>query len=180
MENKNAQTNQVDAESVANDIEQNAAVVETEENADWASDLISADGQEGGEEVSMDQASGIRRELERRGELEPTIKSGAGIFENFDNEKGSADNGEININLLIDIPVEVSVEIGRTTLPIKSILQLAPGSVVELDGVAGEPMTVLVNGQIIAKGEVVVVNDKFGVRLTDVIDPNTRMKQFRK
>ena len=82
------------------------------------------------------------------------------------------------IGLILDIPVQVTVELGRTRLPIRNLLQLAQGSVVELDGLAGEPMDVLVNGCLIAQGEVVVVNDKFGIRLTDIITPAERMRRL--
>ncbi|ABM56895.1 flagellar motor switch protein FliN [Verminephrobacter eiseniae] len=82
-----------------------------------------------------------------------------------------------DINRVLDIPVQLSVELGRTKVPIKYILQLAQGSVVELDALAGEPMDVLVNGYLIAQGEVVVVNDKFGIRLTDVVTPSERLRR---
>lgn len=82
-----------------------------------------------------------------------------------------------DINMVLDIPVTLSVELGRTKVPIKYILQLAQGSVVELDALAGEPMDVLVNGYLIAQGEVVVVNDKFGIRLTDVVTPSERLRR---
>lgn len=82
-----------------------------------------------------------------------------------------------DINMVLDIPVQLSVELGRTKVPIKYILQLAQGSVVELDALAGEPMDVLVNGYLIAQGEVVVVNDKFGIRLTDVVTPSERLRR---
>ena len=82
------------------------------------------------------------------------------------------------LGLILDIPVQVTVELGRTRLPIRNLLQLAQGSVVELDGLAGEPMDVLVNGCLIAHGEVVVVNDKFGIRLTDIITPAERMRRL--
>ena len=84
-----------------------------------------------------------------------------------------------DINMVLDIPVQLSVELGRTKVPIKYILQLAQGSVVELDALAGEPMDVLVNGYLIAQGEVVVVNDKFGIRLTDVISQIERIKKLK-
>nr|WP_315465641.1 flagellar motor switch protein FliN [uncultured Rhodoferax sp.] len=87
-------------------------------------------------------------------------------------------DGHVNdINMVLDIPVQLSVELGRTKVPIKHILQLGQGSVVELDALAGEPMDVLVNGYLIAQGEVVVVNDKFGIRLTDVVTPSERLKR---
>lgn len=85
-----------------------------------------------------------------------------------------------DIDFIMDIPVQMTVELGRTKLPIKNLLQLAQGSVVELDGLAGEPMDVLVNGCLIAQGEVVVVNDKFGIRLTDVITPAERIRKLNR
>ena len=84
-----------------------------------------------------------------------------------------------DIDLVLDIPVQLTVELGRTRIPIKHILQLAQGSVIELDALAGEPMDVLVNGFLIAQGEVVVVNDRFGVRLTDVVSPSERIKRLK-
>lgn len=93
----------------------------------------------------------------------------------------SSGDGQINdINRVLDIPVQLSVELGRTKVPIKHILQLGQGSVVELDALAGEPMDVLVNGYLIAQGEVVVVNDKFGIRLTDVVTPSERLRRVSK
>ena len=83
-----------------------------------------------------------------------------------------------DINMILDIPVQLTVELGRTRIPIKNILQLAQGSVVELDAMAGEPMDVLVNGFLIAQGEVEVVNDKFGIRLTDIVTPSERMRRL--
>jgi len=85
-----------------------------------------------------------------------------------------------DIDLILDIPVSLTVELGRTKLPIRNILQLAQGSVVELDGLAGEPMDVLVNGCLIAQGEVVVVNEKFGIRLTDIITPSERIRKLNR
>ena len=85
-----------------------------------------------------------------------------------------------DINRVLDIPVQLSVELGRTKVPIKHILQLGQGSVVELDALAGEPMDVLVNGYLIAQGEVVVVNDKFGIRLTDVVTPSERLRLWHR
>jgi flagellar motor switch protein FliN/FliY len=82
--------------------------------------------------------------------------------------------------MVLDIPVQLTVELGRTRIAIKNILQLAQGSVVELDGLAGEPMDVLVNGCLIAQGEVVVVNDKFGIRLTDIVTPSERVRKLHR
>lgn len=84
-----------------------------------------------------------------------------------------------NLDLILDIPVTLSVELGHTKMQIRNLLQLAQGSVVELDRLAGEPMDVLVNGCLIAQGEVVVVNDKFGIRLTDIVSPAERVKKLR-
>ena len=81
--------------------------------------------------------------------------------------------------MILDIPVSISMEVGSTEISIRNLLQLNQGSVVELDRLAGEPLDVLVNGTLIAHGEVVVVNDKFGIRLTDVISPSERIKKLR-
>jgi flagellar motor switch protein FliN/FliY len=85
-----------------------------------------------------------------------------------------------NLDMILDIPVSLTVELGRTKIAIRNLLQLAQGSVVELDGLAGEPMDVLVNGCLIAQGEVVVVNDKFGIRLTDIITPAERIRKLQR
>jgi flagellar motor switch protein FliN/FliY len=98
-------------------------------------------------------------------------------FTNFTPSTAGAGAGN-DINMILDIPVQLTVELGRTRIPIKNILQLAQGSVVELDALAGEPMDVLVNGFLIAQGEVVVVNDKFGIRLTDIVTPSERMRRL--
>ena len=103
----------------------------------------------------------------------------ADIFPSFGG--GGANAGMMNeLDMILDIPVKITVELGRTKITIKNLLQLAHGSVVELDAMAGEPMDVLVNGTLIAQGEVVVVNDKFGIRLTDIITPSERMKKINK
>jgi flagellar motor switch protein FliN/FliY len=99
----------------------------------------------------------------------------------FSSSSGGGNDPHVNdINMVLDIPVQLSVELGRTKVPIKHILQLGQGSVVELDALAGEPMDVLVNGYLIAQGEVVVVNDKFGIRLTDVVTPSERLRRVSK
>ena len=84
-----------------------------------------------------------------------------------------------NLDVILDIPVTISMEVGHTDITIRSLLQLNQGSVIELDRLAGEPLDVLVNGTLIAHGEVVVVNEKFGIRLTDVISPSERIKKLR-
>jgi len=83
------------------------------------------------------------------------------------------------LDMLLDVPLEVNVELGRTRLTIQDLLQLGPGSVIELDKVAGEALDILVNGRLVARGEAVVVNDKFGVRITDIVSPQERIQRLR-
>ncbi len=101
------------------------------------------------------------------------------VFEQF-SQDGALTNARNDIDMILDIPVQLTVELGRTKIAIKNLMQLAQGSVVELDGMAGEPMDVLVNGCLIAQGEVVVVNDKFGIRLTDIITPSERIRKLNR
>ena len=103
----------------------------------------------------------------------------AEIFKPFaeDTAKAAMPQG---FDMIMDIPVSLTVELGRTKISIRNLLQLAHGSVVELEGMAGEPMDVLVNGTLIAQGEVVVVNEKFGIRLTDVITPQERIRKLNR
>lgn len=91
---------------------------------------------------------------------------------------GAASGAGTDIDLIMDVPVQLTVELGRTRLTIKNLLQLGQGSVVELDGLAGEPMDIFVNGYLIAQGEVVVVEDKYGIRLTDIITPSERINRL--
>ncbi|MES2183537.1 MAG: flagellar motor switch protein FliN [Pseudomonadota bacterium] len=124
------------------------------------------------EALEEQKASPGRDEVEQQGGplFETAAPSAASV----------ADSALGDINRVLDIPVQLSVELGRVRVPIKYILQLAQGSVVELDALAGEPMDVLVNGYLIAQGEVVVVNDKFGIRLTDVVTPSERLRRVSK
>lgn len=108
-----------------------------------------------------------------------TTAQPADIFPSFGG--GGISGGMMNeLDMILDIPVQITVELGRTKITIKNLLQLAHGSVVELEAMAGEPMDVLVNGTLIAQGEVVVVNDKFGIRLTDIITPSERMRKINR
>ncbi|MGD8484017.1 MAG: flagellar motor switch protein FliN [Thioalkalispiraceae bacterium] len=91
----------------------------------------------------------------------------------------SASNNDVNMDVILDIPVTIAMEVGRTRMPIRNLLQLNQGSVVELTRMAGEPLDVMVNGTLIAHGEVVVVNEKFGIRLTDIISPAERVKKLK-
>lgn len=95
-----------------------------------------------------------------------------------DSAAGDA-GGEVNIDVILDVPVTLSMEVGRTRIPIRNLLQLNQGSVIELDRAAGEPLDVFVNGTLVAHGEVVVVNEKFGIRLTDVISPAERIRKLK-
>ncbi len=93
---------------------------------------------------------------------------------------GAATGGkEMNINLILDVAVTLSLEVGRARMSVRDLLQLTPGAIVELDRMAGEPLDVLVNGVRVARGEVVVVNDKFGIRLTEVVSQSERMEQVQ-
>jgi flagellar motor switch protein FliN/FliY len=99
-------------------------------------------------------------------------------FENHDGHHDEMNIEEVNLDVILDVPVVISMEIGRTNISIRNLLQLNQGSVVELERFAGEALDVLVNGMLIAHGEVVVINDKFGIRLTDVISPSERIKRL--
>jgi flagellar motor switch protein FliN/FliY len=112
------------------------------------------------------------------------------LAEQAETLKGSKDEGEsitlstepkdkVDLDVVMDVPVTLSLEIGRTKVSIRNLLSYTKGSVIELDRIAGEPMDVLINGMLIAHGEVVVVNDKFGIRLTDVVSPLERIKKLR-
>lgn len=106
-------------------------------------------------------------------------KNGAeALFRSLDIDNNTPDASLQDINLIMDIPVKLTVELGRTRMTIKELLRLAQGSVVALDGMAGEPLDILINGYLIAQGEVVVVADKYGVRITDIITPSERMRRL--
>lgn len=129
--------------------------------------------------VSVTPANSAARTPADQDETIVAGETGAGqIFEQFqDAQKVQVQN---DIDMIMDIPVQLTVQLRRTKIAIKNLLQLAQGSVVELDGLAGEPMDVLVNGYLIAQGEVVVVNEKFGIRLTDIIKPSERIRKLNR
>ena len=126
---------------------------------DWAAamaeqaDTEAGDADEGGSQVQMEQFQ--------------------------DGAQPDDDESPVNFDVIMDVPVTISMEIGRTSINIRNLLQLNQGSIVELDRLAGEPLDVLVNGTLIARGEVVVINEKFGIRLTDVISPAERLRKLR-
>ena len=99
-------------------------------------------------------------------------------FEQLRAEAGPTQAGDVKLDAILDVPVTIAMEIGRSRINIRNLLQLNQGSVVELDRLAGEPMDVLVNGTLVAQGEVVVVNEKFGIRLTDIVSPADRIKKL--
>ena len=107
---------------------------------------------------------------------EAAAAPGAAPAKKADEKSGLKDK---NLNLILDIPLKVTVELGRTKMPVSELLNLTQGSVIELNKLAGEPMEVYVNDKLIARGEAVVVNEKFGVRLTDIISPAERVEQLR-
>ena len=133
------------------------------------------------EEIPDDWAAamGEQADAEAAGDV-PTQGGGVASAEldELVDETPPVSTGDVKMDAILDVPVTVSMEIGRTNLNIRNLLQLNQGSVVELDRLAGEPMDVLVNGTLIAKGEVVVVNEKFGIRLTDIVSPSDRVKRL--
>src|ERR1700716_3433489 len=103
----------------------------------------------------------------------------AAQFEDLKDDGNPNTGKDVNLDVILDVPVTLSMEVGRTRIPIRNLLQLNQGSVVELDRAAGEPLDVFVNGTLVAHGEVVVVNEKFGIRLTDVISPAERIRKLK-
>lgn len=93
--------------------------------------------------------------------------------------EGAGERADVSLDMILDVPVTLAMEVGRTRISIRNLLQLNQGSVVELDRAAGEPLDVFVNGTLVAHGEVVVINEKFGIRLTDVISPAERVRKLR-
>jgi len=126
-----------------------------------------------------DWGAAIAEQAKAEAEALQNQAASAAVFKDF-SKQGAKTETHNDIDFILDIPVQLTVELGRTKIAIKNLLQLAQGSVVELDGLAGEPMDVLVNGCLIAQGEVVVVNDKFGIRLTDIITPSERIRKLNK
>ena len=140
---------------------------EVDDNAsdDWAAAMV-----EQAEEESKDNKNENENEK---------VDAEAVDFDEFENTSNSLDVSNPDLDVILDIPVTISMEVGGTAITIRNLLQLNQGSVVELDRLAGEPLDVLVNGTLIAHGEVVVVNEKFGIRMTDVISPSERIKKLR-
>jgi len=129
-------------------------------------------------DAADDWASALAAQTAASQPAPAAAESAAKVFQPLSGE--NAEVAKTDIDMILDIPVQMTAELGRTRITIKNLLQLAQGSVVELDGLAGEPMDVLINGYLIAQGEVVVVNDKFGIRLTDIITPSERIHKLNR
>jgi flagellar motor switch protein FliN/FliY len=139
---------------------------------DWAAAMAEqTSAAQPGQEEAADQKGGGDYEKAEFGNLDGQPASEA--------PASDGEEREVEMDIILDVPVVVSMEIGRTRLPIRNLLRLNQGSVVELDRLAGEPLDVLVTGTLIAHGEVVVVNEKYGIRLTDVISPAERVRKLR-
>jgi flagellar motor switch protein FliN/FliY len=125
-----------------------------------------------------DWAAAMAEQADAEGDT-AVAEAPAAEFDDLEDTSVGPASDEANLDVILDIPVTISMEIGRTHISIRNLLQLNQGSVVELDRLAGEPMDVLVNGTLVAHGEVVVVNEKFGIRLTDVISPAERVRKLK-
>jgi flagellar motor switch protein FliN/FliY len=148
-----------------------AAMEETGDDEDssedeWAAAMAEAESADAGDGDGKGSGSSVRAAPMEEFEESSKISQGSGPAPDLD--------------VILDIPVTISMEVGNTQIPIRNLLQLNQGSVIELDRLAGEPLDVLVNGTLIAHGEVVMVNEKFGIRLTDVISPGERIKRLQK
>lgn len=179
-----------------NEPEQNTGAAEG--NEDISADELAADVAAGVEEASSDDEA-VADEWAAAMAEDPTAEAAGDVGDEWadamaeesdsvqqapldpltDDSQPASDDLTPELDVILDIPVSISMEVGRTEIPIRNLLQLNQGSVVELDRLAGEPLDVLVNGTLIAHGEVVMVNDKFGIRLTDVVSQSERIQRLR-
>jgi flagellar motor switch protein FliN/FliY len=164
--------------------EENETVAPAPESDDWAAAMAEQAAEESSATELAAEEDPWASAMEEQSVAEASALQNANVeqapvFTEF-TSKNKLNDTQNDIDFILDIPVQLTVELGRTKIAIKNLLQLAQGSVVELDGLAGEPMEVLVNGCLIAQGEVVVVNDKFGIRLTDVITPAERIRKINR
>lgn len=148
--------------------EQTNAAQPSEEEDPWAEALAEQQAAE-----SADQEPAVSNES--TAEARPASHS---VFRPLEQGQGNAEARDLE--MIMDIPVNLTVELGRTKLTIKQLLELAQGSVIELEGLAGEPMDILINGYLIAQGEVVVVEDKYGIRITEIITPSERVQKLNR
>ncbi|ADP98078.1 flagellar motor switch protein FliN [Marinobacter adhaerens] len=153
---------------------------ELSEDEKLAAEWEAAMEESGDEGEREDEWAAAMAEAGETGEAEDDVQ--AAPMEEFEtgSEPSMGGGPAPDIDVILDIPVTISMEVGNTQIPIRNLLQLNQGSVIELDRLAGEPLDVLVNGTLIAHGEVVMVNEKFGIRLTDVISPGERIKRLQK
>jgi flagellar motor switch protein FliN/FliY len=188
-EHENEEAKEQDANP--NDIDIDALVGDVAAGVEDASDEGNADGNSSDDEVTDDWAAAMAEDptTEEAGRVDDewgdamaeeadTVQQ-AKLDSLTDEGKPVTDHLTPELDVILDIPVSISMEVGRTEIPIRNLLQLNQGSVVELDRLAGEPLDVLVNGTLIAHGEVVMVNDKFGIRLTDVVSQSERIQRLR-
>ena len=137
-----------------------------------------SDEQTSADEALADEWTTALEEQTPGGDVVDDRAAQAARFDELQPEGRGATSGDVKIDSILDVPITISMVIGRSRINIRNLLQLNQGSVVELDRLAGEPMDVLVNGTLIAQGEVVVVNEKFGIRLTDIVSPADRVKKL--
>ncbi|EBA00992.1 flagellar motor switch protein FliN [Marinobacter sp. ELB17] len=138
---------------------------------------VESDRTEDNGDEAMAEAAGAENR-DKKSDKKNNVR--AAPMEEFSSDSVNTSKGSPDLDVIMDIPVTISMEVGNTMIPIRNLLQLNQGSVIELDRLAGEPLDVLVNGTLIAHGEVVMVNDKFGIRLTDVMSPGERIKRLQK
>jgi len=155
---------------------------ELSEDEKLAAEWEAAMGESGDDDSREDEWAAAMAEAEGGGDDDSNHDDvRAAPMEEFGPDSGSTgEGGAPDMDVIMDIPVTISMEVGNTQIPIRNLLQLNQGSVIELDRLAGEPLDVLVNGTLIAHGEVVMVNEKFGIRLTDVISPGERIRRLQK
>jgi flagellar motor switch protein FliN/FliY len=170
---QDANPNDIDIDALAGDVAAGVADAGSEEAVtdDWAAAMA--------EDPTTEEAGNVDNEWGNAMAEEADSVQQAKLDRLTDDSKSGEDHSTPELDVILDIPVSISMEVGRTEIPIRNLLQLNQGSVVELDRLAGEPLDVLVNGTLIAHGEVVMVNDKFGIRLTDVVSQSERIKRLR-
>ena len=140
-------------------------------------DLVQDGAEDGGQDAMADEWAAAMAEAESA-EAKAGAAKPVALDELVDEGRSKIETSQ-DLDVILDIPVTISMEVGATSITIRNLLQLNQGSVIELDRLAGEPLDVLVNGTLIAHGEVVVVNEKFGIRMTDVISPAERIKRLK-
>ena len=164
------------ADSVANGIEE-AGEDEAALADEWAAAMAES-GDDGDSSVEDDWAAAMQEEAGASDDTDGIEPAPLDVLQDEGQPRSVSGDGP-ELDVILDIPVRISMEVGSTQIPIRNLLQLNQGSVVELDRLAGEPLDVMVNGTLIAHGEVVMVNDKFGIRLTDVVSQSERIQRLR-